>query len=112
MDLIDKENDVAVLLHIRQKALHAAFKLAPELGARHQGGEVQQVDLLALELGGNLPVRNPLGDALGDGGFAHARLPDEAGVIFSAPVEDLDHPVNLPVPAHNGVQLPVPGPLG
>ena len=38
--------------------------------------------------------------------------PDEAGVIFSAPVEDLDHPVNLPVPAHNGVQLPVPGPLG
>ena len=71
MDLVDDQDDVAQLLDLLDQALHPALELTPELGARHQGGEVQQVDLLVQQLVGHVLVGNALGQALGDGGFAH-----------------------------------------
>ena len=56
VDLVDDQDDVAQLLDLLNEALHPALKLAPELGARHQGGEVQQIDLLVLELVGDVPL--------------------------------------------------------
>ena len=97
---------------VGQKALDPALKLAPELGPGHQAGEVQKIDLLPQELGGHLFIGDPLGDALGDGGLSHPGLPDETGVVFGAPVEDLHDPVDLLLPADDGVQLALPGPLG
>ena len=49
------------LADLLDQALHPALELAPELGTRHQGGEVQQIDLLIQQLIGHLP----LGDLLG-----------------------------------------------
>ena len=49
------------------------------------------------------------GQALGDGGLAHAGLTDQAGVVLGAAGENLDHPLDLPVPADDRVQLAGPG---
>jgi hypothetical protein len=48
--LVDDEDDVALLAYLLDKALHAALELAAELGAGHEGREVQQVDLLVPQL--------------------------------------------------------------
>ena len=44
--LINDKDDIAQLLDLLDQALHAAFKLAAELGAGHQSGQVQQIDFL------------------------------------------------------------------
>ena len=112
MDLVDHQNDIAEALHLVDKALHPALKLAPELGAGHQGRQVQQVDLLLPELEGHVAIGDPLGQSLGDGGLAHAGLADETGVVLLAAVQDLHHPLDLLLPADNRVQLALLGPLG
>ena len=111
VDLVDDQDDVAQLADLLDEALHAAFKLAPELGARHQRRQVQQVHLLIPQLEGHVPGGDALGQPLGNGGFAHAGLADEAGVVLLAAVQNLHHPLNLLLPADDRVQLAVPGPL-
>ena len=112
MHLVNDQDDVTQLADLFNEALHAAFKLAPELGARHQGGQVQQKDLLILQLIGHAAHGDALGQALGDGSLAHAGLADQAGIVLLAPVQDLDHPLQLLLPADHIVQLALPGPLG
>ena len=82
--------------------------LPAELGARHQGGQVQQVDLLVPQLRRHLPPGDPLGDALGDGGLADARLADQAGVVLLPPGQDLDGAVDLTVPPDDVVEPALP----
>ena len=112
MHLVNDQNDIACLADLLNKPLHAAFELAPELGAGHQGRQIQQIDLLIPQLEGHLPGGDALGQALGYGGLAHARLADEAGVVLLAAVQDLHHPLNFFFPADDGIQLALPGPAG
>ena len=109
--LVDDEDDVARLAYLLDQALHAAFELTAELGARHQRGEIQQIDLLLPQLEGYVTGDDALRQSLGDGGLAHARLADEAGVVLLAAVQDLHHPLNLLLAADDGVQLAVTGAL-
>ena len=112
MHLVDKEDHVAIGLHLVHQTLDPALELPPELGAGHQGGEVQQLDLLLPELGGNLPLGDAQGQPLRHSGFAHAGFADEAGIVLGPAGEDLDHPLDLLLPADDGVQLSRPGPAG
>ena len=93
MDLINDQNDITQLLDLLDEPLHPALKLAPELGSCHQGGEVQKIDLFVQELVGHIFFGDAQGQALGDGGLAHAGLTDETGVVLLAAVEDLHHPL-------------------
>ena len=65
--------------------------------------------LLAPQFEGHLAVHNPLAEALGNGGLAHARLADQTGIVLLAAVENLDDPLNLLRPANHRVQLAVLG---
>ena len=112
MDLVNEQDDVARGLHLAEQAFHPLLELAPELGSRHESGQVQKVNLLVLQLGRHLALGDPLGDPLGDGRLAHARLADEAGVILLAAAQNLDGAVDLPVPADDVVDLARPGLLG
>ena len=112
MHLVNDQDDIACLADLLDKPLHAAFELAPELGAGHQGRQIQQIDLLIPQLEGHLPGSDALGQALGYGGLAHARLTDEAGVVLLAAVQDLHHPLDFFFPADDGIQLALPGPAG
>ena len=109
VDLVNDQDNVAQLFDLLDEALHAAFKLAAELGARHQGGQVQQIDLLVHQLIGHVPLGDAHGKALGDGGFTHAGLTDQAGVVLLTAVEDLDYPLQLLIPADDPIQLAVQG---
>ena len=112
VELVHKEDDVAVPHQLFQQAFQPLLEVAPVLGAGHQAGHVEGQQPPALEGPGHLPRRDPLGQALGQGGFAHPGLPHQAGVVFLPPAEDLDHPVHLLVPAEDGVQLALGGPAG
>ena len=112
MDLIDEQDDVAGGLDLADEALDALLELAAELGARDEGGHVQQEDLLIPQAGGHLALGNALGNALGDGGLADAGLTDQAGVVLLAAAQDLDGAVNFAVAADDAVHLAVPGLLG
>ena len=109
VDLVDDQNNIAQRLDLLDQALHAALKLAAELGPRHHGGHIQQPNLLVLQLVGHIACGDLLGQTLGNGRLAHARLADETGVVFLPAVQDLDDPQRLALPAHHPVQLAVFG---
>src|SRR4051812_1048316 len=110
--LVDEQDDVAALGDLLHHLLEALLELAAVLRAGDEGCEIQRVDLLALEQLGHVSVRDALGEALDDGGLADARLADEHGVVLRAPREDLHDPLDLGLPAHDGVELAVGGQLG
>ena len=112
VDLVNKKDHVAGGLDLAQQPLDPLFKLAAELGAGHKGGQVQQVDFLVLQPGGHLAFGNTLGDAFGNGGFAHAGFADQAGVVFLPAAKDLQGAVDFAVAANDVVGLAVAGFLG
>ena len=109
MDFINDEDDVARLANLLNETLHAAFKLTTELGASHEGGQVEEKDLLITELEGHFPLDDALGKTLGDGGFTYAWLTDEAGVILLTAVQNLHHTLDFLFSANDGVQLALAG---
>ena len=111
VDLVDDQDHVAGLAYLLDQALHPALELTAELRACHQRRQIQQIDLLLPQLERHLALDDPLGQALGDGGLAHARLADQAGVVLLAAVQNLHHALDLLFPANNGVQLALPGTL-
>ncbi len=112
VNLVNKENHVPVCPDLLHQALDSALELAPELGASHQGCQIQQLDLLLLEPDRHIPLGNAQGKPLCHSGFAHAGLADQAGVVLGSAGENLHHPLNLLLPANDAVQLPGPGPGG
>ena len=105
MHFVDDQDDVSSAGNLLDEPLHPALKLATELGACHQGGQIQQVDLLVLELVGHLPLDDALSQSFGDGSLAYARLADEAGVVLLSPVQDLNHTSQLFLSADDLIQL-------
>jgi hypothetical protein len=82
--------------------------LAPAKQARH----VQHQDALALQGLRHLAVDDALGQALDDGGLAHAGFADEHRVVLGAPLQYLDGAADLVVPADHRVQLALARPVG
>src|SRR4051794_37280274 len=111
VELVDEQDDVPALGDLLHHLLEALLELAAVLRARDQGGQVQRVDLLALEDLGHVAVRDPLGEALDDRRLADAGLADEHGVVLRAPREDLHDPLDLGLAPDDGVELRVGGEL-
>ena len=107
VQLVDEEHDLPFgLLDFLDDALQALLELAPVLGAGHQGAHVQAHDAQTLQALRNIALVDALGQALHDGGLAHAGLADEHGVVLGAPRQHLQHPADLLVPADDRIQLP------
>ena len=110
MELVDEQEDPALaLLDLTKDRLQALLELAPVLGAGHQRAHVEGEQLPILQVFGHVPPGDPLGQALGDGGLAHAGLADEAGVVLGLAGEDADDAADLVVAADDRVQLLLPG---
>ena len=107
MQLVHKENHIARPAHVTQHRFDPVFKIAPVLGARQHRGDVQRHNALAAEVRRRLTARHRQGKSLCHGGLAHARLPDEHGVVFAAPGQDLDGAADLSGSAHHGINEPV-----
>ena len=86
MHLVDHKDDIAELFDLVDQALHAAFKLAAELCARDQRGQIEQMHLFIPHLKRDAPLVDAHGKPFRDRGLAHARLADQTGIVLLAAV--------------------------
>ncbi len=84
VELVDEQDDVAPLLDLLHHLLQALLELAAVLRAGDERGQVERVDLLALQELGHLVRGDALGEALDDRRLADARLADQHRVVLLA----------------------------
>ena len=112
MQLIDEqENPTFGFPDLLEHRLEPFLKFAAVFGPGDQGPHIQGEDGLVPQAVRDIPPDDPLGQALGDGGFAHAGLADEDGVVFGFAGEDPDDVADLVVPADDRVHLLAAGPF-
>ena len=108
VQLVDEQDDLALrVLDLLEHGLEPLLELAAVLGAGDQRAKVERDDALVLESLGHVAAHDALGEALDDGGLAHARLADQHGVVLGPPAEDLDDAPDLFVAADDRVELAV-----
>ena len=107
VQLVNEQNGGAIPVQLLQQIFEPFLKIAPVLGARHHGRHIQRQHPLALQALGHLPRRDALCQCLRQRAFAHARLPQQAGIVFLAAAQNLHHPLQLGLPAKHRVQLPL-----
>ena len=71
-------------LDLVQHALEALLELAAVLGPGHHAAQVRASTRLPRSSSGTSSDHDLLGQAVGDGGLAHAGLADEHGVVLGA----------------------------
>ena len=90
MDLIDEENDLALLLlELVEDCLQPFLELAAVLRAGDKAAHVKGKKPLPLESLGHLLVDDSLGKALDNRGLADTRLTDQDGVVLRPSLKDL-----------------------
>ena len=113
MQLVDEQNDLPVrVLDLLDDPLEPLLELPAVLGARHQRAHVQGHQAHALEALGHVALADALGQALDDGGLAHAGLADQDRVVLGAPRQDLHHALDFLLATDQWVQLAFAGELG
>ena len=95
-----------------EHGLEPVLELAAVLRAGDQGADVERDHAPVAQRLGHVAGHDPLGEALDDGGLAHAGLADQDGVVLGAPREHLDHAPDLVVAADHRVELALLGGLG
>ncbi len=105
VQLVDEQDDVAALGDLLHHLLQALLELSAVLRAGHERGQVERVDLLALEDLGHLARGDARREPLDDGGLADAGLADQHRVVLLAAREDLHHALDLGLPTDDGVEL-------
>jgi len=112
MNLVDEKNDVAFrILDLLKDRFQAFLKFAPVLGARDKRAHIKGEYGLVLQALGHVAPHYSLGQALRDGGFAHAGLADKNGVVLGLAREYADDVSYLGIAADDRIQLVVSGPL-
>ena len=110
--LVDEEHDLAFGVgHFLDHGLQALLKLALVLGACHQQAHVEAHDGFVFQVFGHVAAHDALRQALHDGGFAHAGLAEQHGVVLGAAAQDLQHAADLLVAADHRVYLAGAGQL-
>ena len=109
VELVDEQDDVAALHDLLHDLLQPLLELAAVLRAGDERGEVERVDLLALEQLGHVAGRDALREPLDDGGLADAGLADQHRVVLLAAREDLHDPLDLGLASDDRVELALGG---
>ena len=112
VDLIDEQDVLVGGLELRDDLLHALLELAAVLGPGDEARQVERPNLLAAQDVRHVARGDELGEALDDGGLAHAGVAQDERVVLLAAGEDLHDALDLAVAADHGVQLAVGGELG
>src|SRR5207245_11705978 len=89
--------------------LEAVLEPPPVFGAGDQRPQVARDAALVLEGFGHIALRDPLGQALGDGGLPDARLADQDRVVLGPSREHLDNATDLLLAPDPRVELALPG---
>ena len=103
---INEENDFfSGGLDLVDEALEAVFELAFDASACLQQGEIEAVNVDALQGRRDISADNAVGEAFNDGGLAHAGFAGEDGVVLAAAHEDVDHLANFYIATEDGVDF-------
>ena len=106
MQLIDEQNDLSIrLLDFVQHGFQTFLKFAPVFGTGNQCAHIQRENGLILQGLGNILLHNPLGQALGNGGFTNAGLTNEDRVILGLTGQNPHNISDLFVTADHRVHL-------
>lgn len=109
MDLIDKEDDVRILLGFADDVFEAGFEFSSEIGTRYDQGEVEREDALARERGWDAIGSDPSGELSDESGLADPRLSDEERVVLRAAGEYGQEPIDLIFPTDEAVRRSLSG---
>ena len=109
MDLVDEQDDVAALVDLLQHLLQAFLEVTAVTGTRHQGPQVQGVQLLILQRLRHLAVDDVQCQALDHGGLTHAGFADQHWVVLGAAGQHLHYALDLVLATHDRVQLAILG---
>ena len=112
VELVDEQDRVVGVAKLLDDLLEPLLELAAVLGAGHEGADVEGQDALVEQDVRDVARDDAMGEALGDGGLAHAGLADQCRVVLGLPAEDLDDPLDLLLAADHRVQLVGAGGLG
>ena len=108
VDLVDKNDDIGILLNLCEDAFQPFLKFSAVFRARDHACEVQGDDGLVAQDLGNVSVGDPLCQALRHGGLSNPRLTDEAGVVFRSSRQDLNDALGLLIPPDDRVDPSAP----
>ena len=111
MQLVDEEHNVLRLADLLENVFQPVLKVAAVFCPGDHAGEIERYDALVAQIFRHLAVRDALGETLGHGGLADARLADEHRVVFRPAGEDLNDARDLPVASDHGIQLAARGHL-
>src|SRR5207253_7278179 len=103
--LVDEEDHVVGVAELLDDLLEELLELAAVLGAGDERADVESKHSLALERLRNVPLDDPVREALGDRGLSYARLADERGIVLGAPAQDLDDPLDLLLATDDRIEL-------
>ena len=103
VNLVDEQDGVGIAADLLEHALQALLEIAAVLGAGQQRAHVQRVDLRGLQDLGHFAARDAPGQALGDGGLAHAGLADQQRVVLAAAAQHLDDTLDLVLASDQGI---------
>mmetsp|Transcript_31540 Transcript_31540/g.74457 ORF Transcript_31540/g.74457 Transcript_31540/m.74457 type:complete len:588 (-) Transcript_31540:52-1815(-) len=104
VQLINEEDRVVALGHLLDHVLQALLELAAVLGVGDEHAELEGDEPLVLEALRHLAVRDHLGEPLGDGGLAHARVAQEDRVVLAAAAQHLQAAAHLVAPSDDRVE--------
>ncbi len=112
MQLVDEQHDLPVrLFDLLQHGLEPVFEFATILRARQHRAEVERDHPLVFEALRHVARGDAARQSFDDGGFAHAGLADQHGIVLGAPAQHLDHAANLFIASDHRVKLAAPGQL-
>ncbi len=108
VQFVDEENDLAggggdFVQHRFQTLL----EFAAEFCARNQRAHVQRHQPLVAQAFGHIAIDDAQRQALGNGGFADARLADQNGIVLGAAGKDLNGAADFLVAADDRIEFAV-----
>ena len=113
VQLVDEGDDLAVAVDdLLEDGLQPVLELAAVLRAGDHRADVERDEALVAQALGHVALDDAAGEALGDGGLAHAGLADEHRVVLGAARQHLDDAADLLVAPDDRVELALAGVLG
>ena len=106
VQLVDEQHRVVGVAQLLDDLLEALLELAAVLGAGDEAADVEREDALVEQRLGHVAGDDALGEALGDGRLADARLADQRRVVLRPAAQDLDDALDLLLAADDRIDLP------
>ena len=107
MYLVDKYNDIRVLLQFFDEHLHALLELSAVFGSSHHSCHIEGDDAFVEEHGRTVARGNHLGQALDDSTLSDTWFTYQDGVVLLATAENLDDALYLAFTTDTRVELRV-----